>query len=384
MVFKISSKSEVLFGPGVSAQLTQQLKEYGCQKPLVVFDQGVEKAGVIAPILDQLTKENVQFISFGEVLPDPPDSMINECGKIAREANVDSVIGIGGGSSLDTAKAVNVLLGNPGDIQRYLGPGTPHKPSRPLFLIPTTAGTGSEVTYVSVVTDTQNRAKSGVAGPATIATVAIIDPELTLALPPAITAATGMDAFAHAAEAYTSKANNLMSDLLAEKAIQLIAGSLPEAVNNGKNLDARTHMSFASMLAGMSFNDSVPHFGHAFGHTLGSLFKIPHGVGCAIAQPATIEYVAAVLPHKVAQIGNLMGMHIDQYSSAAEIGKAVSKMITDFNTKIGIPTLPQLGIEEKDLPDLAEGTMADGLFQLVPKEMSYDDVLASIRQIYSA
>ncbi len=162
----------------------------------------------------------------------------------------------------------------------------------------------------SVVTNTATHTKGGVVGAATIASVAIVDPLLTLGMPPKITAATGMDTFAHALEAYTSLNHNIMSDVLAEKAIELVAQYLPKAVKNGSDVEARTKMAFACLIAGMSFNDAMPHFGHAFGHTLGAGHHVPHGIGCAIAQPGVIEIAAKVAPGKVRRVGELLGLKL--------------------------------------------------------------------------
>lgn len=383
MVFTISSKPEVLFGPGTSKQLGEKLKTLGCRKVLCVYDQGVEKAGIVKPVLEQLSKEKIEVVPFGDVLSDPPDTLINECAEFARAESVDGVVGIGGGSTLDTAKAVNVLLGNVGEIQQYFGPDIPHNPSKPLVLIPTTAGTASEITYVSVITNTKTNTKDGLAGPATIAKLAIVDPSLTINLPASITAFTGMDAFAHAMEAYTSKLNNPMSDTLSEKSMRLVADFLPGAVKDGNDMEARTRMSFACMIAGMSFNDAGPHFGHAFGQTLGSLFKVPHGIGCAIAQTAVIDVVVDVMPEKVLRIGELLGLKLDKKIMSTELAEVVSARISDFSRKIGIPTLKELGVGESDLENLAKGTMADGLFNLVPKQLEFEDVLKAIYRIYS-
>ena len=384
MPFMISSKSAVLFGEGVANQVGEKLKEFGCKKIICIYDKGVKSAGIIDPIVDIVEKQDIEVVHFDGVLADPPDTMINECGELARKEQVDGVLGIGGGSSLDTAKAVNVLLANPGTIDKYLGPGTPHNPSKPLVLVPTTAGTASEVTFVSVVTDTKSGTKNGVAGPATTASLAVVDPLLTKGMPASITASTGMDTFAHAFEAYTSKINNLMSDALAEKALALTIKYLPKAVADGNDLEARTQMSFACMIAGMAFTDAVPHLGHAFGHTLGAIHHIPHGIGCAIAQPSVIDMVADVMPDKVRKLGELFGLKLEASLSPQAIGDKVAAALTKFIKQIGIPTLKELGIKEADLDKLAEGTMKDVCYIFVPKELTYEDVLAAVKKTYAA
>ena len=385
MVFTIAPKSEVLFGEHASDQTGERVKMLGCSKVLCVYDQGVKDAGIVGPIIENLKKAGLEIVQFGGVLPDPPDTMVNECGELARKAKVDGIVGVGGGSTLDTAKAVNVMLGNPGPIENYyLGPGAQgHKPGKPLVLVPTTAGTGSEITYVAVLTRTALNMKNGVLGPATIASLAIVDPLLTLGLPPAITAATGMDTFAHALEAYTAAGQNMMSDMLSEKAIELTVHYLPRAVKKGSDVEARTNMSFACLIAGMAFTDAKTHFGHAFGHSLGSRHHIPHGTGCAIAQPGVIAIVADLMPKKVRRVGELMGLTLADNLSSAELGKRVSDRIAAFGKEIGVPTLRQLNIKESDLVPLAEGLMKDVCFSFMPIKLGLEDVLKVIQELHA-
>jgi alcohol dehydrogenase class IV len=385
MLFSISPKSEVLFGEHAADQVGEKTKALGCSKVLVVYDKGVKDAGIAGPVIENLEKAGLKVVHYGSVLADPPDIMVNECGEIARKEKVDGIVGVGGGSTLDTAKAVNVMLGNPGPIQNYyFRPGEPgHKPGKTLVLVPTTAGTASEITSVAVITNTATNTKGGVKGAATVASIAIVDPLLTLGLPPAITAATGMDTFAHALEAYTSANRNIMSDVLAEKSIGLVARYLPRVVRNGSDLEARTNMCFACLIAGMAFSDAAPHFGHAFGHTLGSTHHVPHGTGCAIAQPGVIEIVAEAMPEKVRRIGELMGLEVRDSLSPSGLGTVVSDGIIAFNREVGLPTLKQLNIKESDLPSLAEGMMRDVCFIFLPVKLDQQEVLKVIRKAYA-
>jgi alcohol dehydrogenase len=386
MIFTFNPKSEILFGQTVSAQTGARTKALGCAKVLCVYDKGVKDAGIVDPIIKNLEAAGLKVVQYGGVLADPPDTMVDECGKLAREEGVDGIVGIGGGSTLDTAKAVNVLLANPGRIaDYYFRPGTsPHKPGRPLVLIPTTAGTGSEVTQVSVITNTATGAKGGVKGPATTPTLAIVDPDLTLGLPPYITAATGMDTFAHALEAYTSGVNNnLMSDLLSEKAIELVAQTLPDAVRLGSNIEARTAMCFASVLAGLSFSDAPCHLGHAFGHALGASHHVPHGVGCAIAQPAVIRLVADVMPAKVRRVGEFFGLKPAQGLSVADLGQQVSERIITFNKEIGLPTLKDLHVSKADLGPLSVAITKDVCFNFLPVSLSEPELLKIVEREYA-
>jgi alcohol dehydrogenase class IV len=385
MIFTISPKSEVVFGEHAADQVGEKTKALGCSKVICIYDQGVKDAGIVDPVIKNLEAAGLKVVQYGKVLPDPPDTMVDECGELARKEKVDGVVGLGGGSTLDTAKAVNLLLGNPGKISDYFGgPNAPEaKPGKPLVLVPTTAGTGSEVTYVSVISDTATHTKGGVKGAPTIATAAIIDPLLTLGMPPKITAATGMDTFAHALEAYTSVGSNIMSDVLSEKAMELVIQYLPKAVKNGSDIEARTQMSFACLIAGMSFNDAMVHFGHAFGHSLGAAHHVAHGIGCAIAQPGVIEIAAKATPKKVRRLGEMLGLKLAESLSPAEVGAQVGEKMASFTREIGIPTLKDLAIKESDLENIAQGLMGDICFMFLPVKLEKADVLDIVKKAYN-
>lgn len=374
----------VLFGPGAALRTGLKVRQLGVQKVLCVYDQGIKDAGIAGKVVDNLKAAGLQVVSFDGVKEDPPDTMINEAAAIAAGAQVDAVVGVGGGSAMDTAKAINVLLTNPPPISLYYaGSGKPHQPGKPLVLIPTTAGTGSEATNISVVSDTQSHSKKGVLGPAALATLAIVDPELLLGLPPKITAATGMDAFAHAVEALTSEGMNPMSDILAEKAVALIVANLPQAVADGNDLKARSSMIFASLIAGIAFNDTMPHWGHAIAHTLGAKFQIPHGIGCAVALPATVEYVADAVPEKVRQAGLAMGLSLPQEMPPAVLGAAVAQAIRGLCRDVGIPGLKDYNVEEAALEHLAGAVLADDCAMFGPKRASVLQVQGMLKKAYA-
>jgi alcohol dehydrogenase len=383
MSFRISPKSEVLFGAGEAYQTGKRTAGFGCSKVLCVYDKGVKDAGVVEPIVKNMEKMGLKVVQYGDVLPDPPDTMVDECGELGRREKVDGIVGIGGGSTLDTAKAVNILLTNPGSIRQYFAPGGIHGPGKPLVLLPTTAGTASEITHMAVISNTITNMKGGVLGPATIASLAIVDPLLTMGMPPRLTAATGMDTFAHALEAYTSAMPNMVSDVLAEKAIELVFKNLPKAVKDGSDIEARTNMSCACLLAGMAFNDAMIHFGHAFGHTLGALHHVPHGVGCAIAMPGVIDVIAETMPDKVRKVGELMGLKPARKMKPAELGKIVSERIVAFNKELGIPTLKELNIKQVDLLPMARAATRDVGFMFLPRAMSMNEVLAIMEKAYA-
>jgi alcohol dehydrogenase len=383
MSFRISPKSEVLFGVGEAYQTGKRTAGFGCSKVLCVYDKGVKDAGVVDPIVTNMKKMGLKVVEYGGVLADPPDIMVDECAALGRKERVDGIVGIGGGSTLDTAKAVNVLLTNPGSIRQYYAPGGIHKPGKPLVLLPTTAGTASEITHMAVISNTLTKTKGGVLGPATIATLAIVDPQLTVGMPPGLTAATGMDTFAHALEAYTTGMANMVTDVLAEKAIELVFRYLPRAVKDGSDIEARSNMCGACLMAGMAFNDAMIHYGHAFGHTLGAMHHVPHGVGCAIAMPGVIDVVALMMPDKVRKVGEMMGLKLSKRLKPATVGAMVSDGIVAFNKKLGIPTLKELKIKKADLLPMARAATRDVGFMFLPRSMSMNEVLAIMEKAYA-
>jgi alcohol dehydrogenase len=239
------------------------------------------------------------------------------------------------------------------------------------------------VTAVAVISNTKEDRKQGVVGKNCIPTLAIVDPSLTLGLSPQITAATGMDTFSHAAEAFTSARNNPMSDLLALEAMSLVAVYLPVAVKDGSDAEARAKMSFASTIAGMSFNDAAPHLGHAIGHTMGAKFHVPHGMACGLAMPAVIEYISDVMPDKVRSIGKAIGLVLKETLSNDETGIIVADAVRRLNRDIGLPTLDQLDIEESGLNSIAADTPADVCAFNVPKKITPEDVLKLLQKEYA-
>jgi alcohol dehydrogenase len=383
MAFNINHMTPVLFGEGTSLQTGERLKTLGCKKVLAVYDKGVKQAGITDKIIESIKEQGIEVAVFDGVKADPPDTMIDEGAEIGRKAGVDGVVGIGGGSTMDTAKTINLLLNNPGKVKDYMGTGKELKPGKNLILLPTTAGTGSEVTMFAVITDTADEnKKKGMAGPLVRANLAIVDPTLTVGMPPSITADTGMDAYAHAVEAIMGNNRNPMSDLLGEQAISLVMKYLPKAVKNGKDMEARTEMSYAAMLAGYSFNDSLTHMGHSLGHTLGSIFHIPHGNACGVAMPEIIEYLAEDVPGPIRLIGKAMGLKIKATASPKEAAAQVAEALAAFNKEIGQKTLKELGVKESDLKKVAQAAFDQGMWRLSPRETSAEDMLGILQKAY--
>lgn len=382
MEFSINFTTPVLFGEGTSLKTGERLKGLGVSKALFVYDQGVKKAGLPDKIIDSVREAGIGVALFEGVKADPPLETLEEGAEIGRKENVDAVVAVGGGSAMDTAKAVNILLNNPSPISQYMMPTrAPMKPGKTLILIPTTSGTGSEVTSVAVLTNTETNRKGGIGGPLVRATLAIVDPLLTVGMPPSITADTGIDALVHAIEACTASRRNPMTDILGERAITLIMEYLPKAVKDGSDVEARSQMSFSAMIAGYAFNDSMTHLGHSVGHTVGAMYHVPHGNACGIILPEMMEFIAEAVPEAMKRVGKAMALKTDN-ASPAETGKMIRDEMIKFNALLGQKTLKQLNIPESALPEIAEGSAADVTAIFSPRKAEKDDFLKMLQSAY--
>lgn len=381
--FRITSKPEMIFGANSSLTAGTTLKKLGCTKVICVYDKGVKAAGLVDKIVKAIESEGIEVVHFDGVVADPPDTVVNEAGEIGRKEKVNGIIAIGGGSSMDTAKGINILLSNPGSITQY-GVGTAYNPSRtPMVMIPTTAGTGSEVTIMGVITSSAEHRKTIIYGEGCTANVAILDPALTLGLPAYPTAATGMDALAHAAESITCKNNwNEYSAMFAEKAIALVVKYLPIVVADGSNVEARENMMLAATYAGIAFTDASVHMGHGIGHSLGAKFHIPHGTACAIALPSVMKFLSAAWQEKVKRVGKAMGLNFKDDVTAEEIGKSVSDAMFKLSTTVGIPTLQELKIGRDSFSDVADLVTKDTTYYHYPTKASKQEIIGLLEEAY--
>jgi len=384
--YQIQHMTPVLFGVDASKQIGNRLKMFGCRKALCVYDQGIKKAGIADQIIESIKAAGIGVCVFEGVVADPPDYVVDEGAAIGRKEQADAVVGIGGGSSMDTAKAINVMLNNPGSVYDMMqfkpgGPPPMPKPGKTLILLPTTSGTGSEVTAVAILTDSKAHDKKGLGGPITRATLSIVDPALTVGMPPSVTADTGMDVFAHAIGAMTANRHNQMSDILGESAIKILWKYLPIAVKDGKNIEARSQMAFASMEAGYAFQDSMTQLEHAIGHTLGSLYHIPHGNACGVCLGEMTEFDADVMPDAIRLIAGAMGMK--NTGDPIAIGKELKVAIQKFADSLGQKKLSQMNIPASDLEKIAELSAANGLSMMSPKKVTKEDILKMLKEAYT-
>ena len=372
-VFRFHVPTKVVFGPGALGNLPSEFEENGWRSALIVTDPGVRAAGLLARVEEQLQTAQVDYEVYDGVVSNPTVASIEAAVEPARGRDV--LLALGGGSALDTAKVVNVLRTHGGGALDWEGHDTVPGPCGPLIAIPTTAGTGSEVTSVAMVTVPERRQKVPLVSRHLTPDVALVDPELTLSLPPTVTAATGMDALTHAIEALTSLIAQPLADLLAQEAVRRIDRSLLRAVRDGEDLEARTEMSFAALLAGMAFGNAWVGLAHAIAHALGGLYDIPHGVGCALALPSAMEFNLDVRREKYQQIAACMDL-----DEAEEAIKRVRRL----RREIGLPgSLRDLGISEDDAETIAEQALQDGSVLFNPRPVSEEEMLERVRRLFS-
>lgn len=372
----------VLFGGGAVMKLGEKIREMGASRVFCVYDRGVKLAGISDQVIKVLAESRIETAVYDRVQADPADVIVDEAAEAARQAHMEAVVGIGGGSSLDVAKAVAILLKNPGCIGDYYAGEKPFSEKAPLILIPTTSGTGSEVTPMAVITDTKKQVKQTVLSAADLA---VVDPELTLTVPPHVTAMTGFDVFSHAVEAYTANAGygNPMSDVLAEKAMELVSGYLEAAYLNGSDRTARNYLSMASNFAGIAFAASSVHIGHAAAHELGAKFHIPHGALCALTLPETVRFVSEAVPEKVTGIARAMKLCLPEGMEGREAAEAAAEELRKRMKKMGIKSLKEYGLKREDVIACAKGAVENNWFVIcAPKQVDERVMAEYLGQMY--
>jgi alcohol dehydrogenase class IV len=356
--FSFSTVPTILSAPGAARELGQELRlRYpNIRRVLLVTDQGCLRTGLTEAPLQSLKAAMFHVKQFTDVLADPPEHIILEALAAAREHQTELVIGLGGGSSMDVAKLVAVLTASSQSLAEIYGIGNVRGTRLPLIQIPTTAGTGSEVTNISIVT-TGATSKMGIVAHQLYADMAILDAELTIGLPPAVTAATGIDAMVHAIEAYTSKhKKNPLSDSLARQALSLLSRHLIRACENGHDLAARQAMLLGAMLAGQAFANAPVAAVHALAYPIGGIFHVPHGLSNSLVLPHVLRFNAEACAEQYAELATIVVPHAE--GSAEARAEALAVAMQQFATITGLPrTLRQVGIAETDLNLLADEAM---------------------------
>jgi len=375
--------SRVVYGFGCLEELEREIKRLHGSRVLVITDAGIKAAGLLDLVARVLDQAQLCFHVFADVEPDPGIEVVTKSVETAKAFQPNVILGIGGGSSLDISKTTSVLLTNPGSVYDYLGMDLVPAPGVPLILIPTTAGTGSEVTSISVLSDSRDNVKKAVVSPHLFARCVMLDPQLTLGLPSHITARTGMDALVHAIESFTGVRATVFTDTLNLQAIRMIAKNLRKAYANGDDRQARENMLYASCIAGMAFSNTQNGLDHAIALAIGGRFHLPHGLLTAFICPWVMEYNLLATPEKFKEIARAFGENPDgmpDIEGARLAVKSVKNLLDDLGIsyKLGTYNVPLDAI-----PSLAKATMgATRLISNNPRKPSVQDIEMVLQSNY--
>ena len=374
MNFTFRTVPSVIFETGASARLGAIVKSR-MTRPVIVTDKGIIKAGLIDAALESLKAEGLDYFLFDGIEADPPARVVRASVEIARQHKADGVIGFGGGSSMDTAKLIAVLLNSTQNLEEIYGTGNIKGGRAALVLLPTTSGTGSEVTDIAVLT-TDDDQKMGILGDQMFADIAILDPALTYGVPRHVTAATGVDAMVHAIEAYTNRhRKNPVSDALAREALRLLSSNIVAACETPGDATVRANMLLGAMLAGQAFTNSPVGAVHGMAYPLGALFHIPHGLSNSLMLEPVLRFNAAAASHLYAELGDVIGAN-DTGDYAMRADAFIGKLM-EIVAATGVERkLSNLGISHNDLPRMAEDAMkATRVMRNNPREVTYEDAL---------
>jgi alcohol dehydrogenase len=381
MVRVFSTTPRIVMGTGSVKTIGAEVKALGIKRVLIVTDKGVISADLTKSIEDSLKASKIKYAVFDRVEPDPRYEIVADCVEAARNSRAQMLIGLGGGSPMDITKTSAVMVTNEGPISAYFGINLIPKRGLPTIMIPTTAGTGSEVTPIAILSDEGEKLKKGIVSPYLYPAIAILDAELTAALPPHVTAATGLDALIHAIEAFTSVNATVITDMYCIKAIELIYGNIRTAYAKGDNLAARAAMMEGAMLAGIGFANSGVTAVHAFAYPIGAEFHIPHGVANTLMLPHVIRFNVLGNLDKFARLAGPLGLSVAGLDALAVVDKviaAIDRLIDDLR----VPRhLADFKVTEKDIPMLAEGAMkVTRLLANNPRTLTIEDA----KRIYKA
>lgn len=365
-----------LMGAGCLKDAADSIQSKGFKKGLIVTDKILNQIGVVKKVQDLLTERDVETVVFDGTQPNPTISNVNDGLALLKANDCDFVVSLGGGSPHDCAKGISLVAANGGKIGDYEGVDQSAKPMLPLVSINTTAGTASEMTRFCIITDEERHIKMAIVDKHTTPLISVNDPELMLAKPASLTAATGMDALTHAVEAYVSTAATPITDAVAIKAIELIQAHLRTAVKDGSNLEAREQMAYAQFMAGMAFNNASLGYVHAMAHQLGGFYDLPHGVCNAILLPHVQRYNAQVVPARLRDVAKALGVNVEGMT-AEQGANAAIEAIVSLAKDVGIPAgIQELGAKAEDIPTLADNALKDACGFTNPKQATHEEITA--------
>lgn len=382
---------KIVSGKKALDNLPYELEQLGAKRPIIITDKGVTDAGLVKIVLSAFESSDMVIGAiFDDVPQDSSSEVVNQIAGVYRSNDCDSIVAVGGGSPIDTAKGVNIVITeNSEDLMKFEGADRLANPLKPFIIVPTTAGTGSEVTMAAVIKNTKKNVKMLFASTRLFPNVGIIDPRMTMTVPPHITAATGMDALTHAMEAYTCLQKNPMSDAYASAAVRMISENIVRAVENGDDVDARLAMANAATVAGASFSNSTCGMVHSLGHATGAVSHIPHGMAMSIFLPFGLEYNIEKTKDSLGELLLAFG-GIEEYTRTPASQRAfrtivlVRRLQKKLNDICGLPmTLKEAGVSKKSLNDIAERAVNDGTLTFNPEEMDLNDALNVLNEAYS-
>ena len=367
-------------GAGAIAEIASEAKAHGFKKALICSDPDLIKFNVTKKVTDILDKEGLAYEIYSDIKPNPTIENVQHGVAAFKAAGADYIIAIGGGSSMDTSKAIGIIIANPEfeDVRSLEGVAPTTKPCVPIIAVPTTAGTAAEVTINYVITDVERKRKFVCVDPHDMPVIAIVDPDMMSTMPKGLTAATGMDALTHAIEGYTTKAAWEMTDMFHLKAIEIISRSLRGAVDNTK--EGREGMALGQYIAGMGFSNVGLGIAHSMAHTLGAVYDTPHGVACAMMLPIVMEYNQEYTGDKYREIARAMGVAGVDSMSQAEYRKAAVEAVRKLSSDVGIPAKLE-ALKEEDLTFLAQSAYADACCPGNPKDTNIEDLKMLFRKL---
>lgn len=381
MSFSFFVKTNLTFGCGASAVLPEIIEKYGLKKIMLVYDGGVKAAGIADQVIEQIRKSGVSYQIFDGVIPNPTNEIVEAAAKEAKRFGAEGFIAVGGGSSIDLAKAVNILMTNPGPIEQYGGINKIKNNCLPLIAIPTTAGTSSEITNVSALIDTRKVVKYVVIDNKIVASDVIADPEFTKTMPAGVTAATGMDAITHAVESYISNMATPLTRYNSLKGLQILYENLPKAVENGLDMDAREKMMLGCIITGFGFSNANLGLVHGIAHTLSAHFGLAHGMANAAVLPYVMVYNAQTCAKEMVEMAKAIGLETsgEEDQDRYLLSEALRKLLH----RLKIRTLSEQGIKEEDFDMLADDVLKEPVLGFNPRQnITKEDVIEILKKAY--
>ncbi len=370
---------EVVFGAGSLAEAGFAARRLGAHRPMVVTDSGLLAAGWVTELVAHLADVGLRATVWSDVTPNPKDHEVAAGFQLYEESGCDVLIAIGGGSCIDAAKGIAILASNGGAILDYAGVDRVTRPIPPLLMIPTTAGTGADVSQFCIITDTANSVKVTIMGRALVPDISVTDPQVLTTMPDDLAAATGLDALTHGIESFVSLAHNPLTDGHALNAVRLVVGNLRQMIGRRENLEHRQHMAQASLEAGLAFSHAILGATHAMSHQVGGLLDLPHGVVNGVLLPHVIRFNAQLAPERFAILAMTAGCPIAGVP-AAEAGDLLAERIRGLADELGVPKgLSELGVREEDIETLARNALADACLTTNPRPASQADLATLFR-----